>query len=1214
MSVAALIGQGRWMTIVVGRVCSLNGVRTTFAVLLIAGGLCAGSASAAEVNTVEIDSAPGADQAYAIGDRVEVSVGFDETVWTDPNANPEFRLQVGVDLRTMSFVDGSGSETLRFEYTVRSGDLDEDGVGYAADALQGGDLTDGDAQVADRSVVAVAGDAGHRVDGVLPNLLQLEVVSSPRSEDTYGAGEDIDIAAVFDEPVRVVHAPDLTLALTVGSAGRDAILHSGVGTTSLVFRYRVQDDDAAPDGIRVVRGGILDGRVTDMAGNEADLAGAELDPQSRHRVDAVPASASAPVIVSDPGSDDTYGQGDRIEVEVVFDKEISVSGAPELLLSVGSLSRAATLVRQRPTVLVFRYTVRPGDLDENGIAVAADALRGGTLQDAVGNPVERVLPPLADQVSHRVDAIQPSVAGVEITSDPGADDTYGLGDAIEVTVGFDEVVHVTSPCADGDPPELILVLSVGAHSRGSEFVGGSGSAALQFRYTVQAGDLDEDGISIGPAAMPGGCVRDSAGNPWPQRVPPVSAQSGHKVDAGGSEAPTVTSVRIASDPQTGGTYAEGEDIRVEIVFEKEVHVTGEPVLILSIGTNSRSAVFLSGSGTDTLTFQYTVQEGDLDDDGISIASDALREGTIEDNVGNAVVRTFQALRADPAHRVRALGPVPASVSIVSAPESGDAYGLGENIQVEITFTELVHVTGEPVLILSIGANSRSAGFVSGSGTAVLLFRYTVQTGDLDDDGISIATDALREGEITRATGGTVSTRLPALPAQAGHKVDGLVAPRVSSVDIVSLPESGGTYRAGEAIEVDIVFGEDVHVTGEPVLALSVGPNTRPAVFVSGSGTDTLTFRYVVQEGDVDEDGVSIAASALTGGVIASAGGDPVTRTFEAVPAQSGHKVDAPLPATVILAVRITSTPADGDTYQADEPIDVAVTFDAEVHVTGQPVVTVSVGGESRDAAFVSGSGTDTLTFRYVVQEGDVDEDGVSIAASALTGGVIASAGGDPVTRTFEAVPAQSGHKVDAPLPATVILAVRFTSTPADGDTYQADEPIEAAVTFDAEVHVTGQPVVTVSVGGESRAAAFVSGSGTDTLTFRYVVQEGDVDEDGVSIAASALAGGVIASAGGDPVTRTFEAVPAQSGHKVDAPLPATVILAVRFTSTPADGDTYQADEPIEAAVTFDAEVHVTGQPVVTVSVGGESRDAAFVSGSGTDTLTFRYVVQEARTR
>ena len=1196
------------MTIDGGRVCSLNGVRTTIGVLLTTGGLCAGWASAAEVNTVDIDSEPGADRTYAVGDRIGVSVGFDETVWTDPNANPEFRLQVGVDLRTMSFVDGSGSETLHFEYTVRLGDLDEDGVGYAADALQGGDLTDGDAQVADRSVVAVAGDAGHRVDGVLPNLLQLEVVSSPRSEDTYGAGEDIDIAAVFDETVRVVHAPDLTLALRVGSARRDAILHSGVGTTSLVFRYRVQDDDAAPDGIRVVRGGILDGRVTDMAGNEADLAGAELDLQSGHRVDAVPASASDIVIVSDPGSDDTYGQGDRIEVEVVFDKEISVSGAPELLLSIGSLSRAATLVRQRPTVLVFRYTVRPGDLDENGIAVAADALRGGTLQDAVGNPVERVLPPLADQASHRVDAIQPSVAGVEIRSDPGADDTYGLGDAIEVTVGFDEVVHVTSPCADGDPPELTLVLSVGANSRGSEFVGGSGSAALQFRYTVQAGDLDEDGISIGPAAMPGGCVRDSAGNLWPRRVPPVSAQSGHKVDAGGSEAPSVTAVRIASDPQTGSTYAEGEDIRVEVVFEKEVHVTGEPLLILSIGANSRIAVVVSGSGTDTLTFQYTVQEGDLDDDGISIASDALREGTIEDNVGNAVVRTFRALRADPAHRVRALGPVPASVSIVSAPESGDAYGLGENIQVEITFTELVHVTGEPVLILSIGANSRSAGFVSGSGTAVLLFRYTVQAGDLDDDGISIATDALREGEITRATGGPVSTRLPALPAQGGHKVDGLVAPRVSSVDIVSVPESGGTYRAGEAIEVDIAFGEDVHVTGELVLALSVGPNTRAAVFVSGSGTDTLMFRYVVQAGDVDEDGVSIAASALTGGVIASASGDPAGRIFEAVPAQSGHKVDATRPSTVITEVRITSTPADGDTYQADEPIEVAVTFDAEVHVTGQPVVTVSVGGESRDAAFVSGSGTDTLTFRYVVQAGDVDEDGVSIAASALTGGVIASASGDPAGRIFEAVPAQSGHKVDAPLPATVILAVRITSTPADGDTYQADEPIEAAVTFDAEVHVTGQPVVTVSVGGESRDAAFVSGSGTDTLTFRYVVQEGDVDEDGVSIAASALTGGVIASASGDPVTRTFEAVPAQSAHKVDALRP--VAVSVIIATTPAQGDTYRAGEHIEITVTFDEEVHVTGKPVLTVSVGQESRQASFVSGSGTETLTFRYSVRQ----
>ena len=511
------------MTIDGGRVCSLNGVRTTIGVLLTTGGLCAGWASAAEVNTVEIDSDPGADQDYAIGDRIEVSVGFDETVWTDSNSNPEFRLQVGVDLRTMSFVDGSGSETLHFEYTVRSGDLDEDGVGYAADALQGGDLTDGDSQVADGSVVAVAGDAGHRVDGVVPNLLRLEVVSIPRAGDTYGAGEDIDIAAVFDEPVRVVHAPDLTLVLTVGGARRDAFLHSGVGTTSLVFRYRVQDDDAAPDGIRVVRGGILEGRVTDMAGNEADLAGAELDPQSGHRVDAVPASASDIVIVSEPGSDNTYGQGDLIEVEVDFDKEISVSGAPQLLLSIGSLSRAATLVRQRPTVLVFRYTVQGGDLDQDGLAVQADALRGGTIQDTAGNPVERVLTPLVDQEGHRVDAIQPSVAGVEITSDPGADDTYELGDAIEITVGFDEVVHVTSPCGDGDPPRLTLVLSVGANSRGSEFVGGSGSEALQFRYTVQAETSTRTVSALDRSPCPGAVfetVRATPGRDSSLRWPP----------------------------------------------------------------------------------------------------------------------------------------------------------------------------------------------------------------------------------------------------------------------------------------------------------------------------------------------------------------------------------------------------------------------------------------------------------------------------------------------------------------------------------------------------------------------------------------------------------------------------------------------------------------------------------------------------------------------
>ena len=118
---------------------------------------------------------------------------------------------------------------------------------------------------------------------------------------------------------------------------------------------------------------------------------------------------------------------------------------------------------------------------------------------------------------------------------------------------------------------------------------------------------------------------------------------------------TVTSVRIVSEPARDETYRLGEAIEVEVAFEEVVHVTGNrPYLTVSVGANLRSAALATGSGTQRLLFRYVVQDDDYDEDGISIAADALEvedDGTIEDGNGNPVARSFDALAADPAHRV-----------------------------------------------------------------------------------------------------------------------------------------------------------------------------------------------------------------------------------------------------------------------------------------------------------------------------------------------------------------------------------------------------------------------------------------------------------------------------------------------------------------------------------------------------------------------------------
>ena len=159
----------------------------------------------------------------------------------------KFRLRVGDETKEMDFREGNGSEMLRFEYGVVEGDRDDDGVGYAANALVGsGRLVDGHDWPVDRTVVARARLSDQVVDGVYPSLLRepLEERSSPRNGDTYARGESIEIAVMFNERVTVSHSPDLKLGLQIGAAAaRLAVLVSGDGTDTLIFQYTVQDGD-----------------------------------------------------------------------------------------------------------------------------------------------------------------------------------------------------------------------------------------------------------------------------------------------------------------------------------------------------------------------------------------------------------------------------------------------------------------------------------------------------------------------------------------------------------------------------------------------------------------------------------------------------------------------------------------------------------------------------------------------------------------------------------------------------------------------------------------------------------------------------------------------------------------------------------------------------------------------------------------------------------
>jgi hypothetical protein len=68
-------------------------------------------------------------------------------------------------------------------------------------------------------------------------------------------------------------------------------------------------------------------------------------------------------------------------------------------------------------------------------------------------------------------------------------------------------------------------------------------------------------------------------------------------------------ITAAAGPTTGN-YTTGGTLGFAVTYDQAVTVTGTPHLPITIGTNTTYATYISGSGTSTLTFQYTVLSTD----------------------------------------------------------------------------------------------------------------------------------------------------------------------------------------------------------------------------------------------------------------------------------------------------------------------------------------------------------------------------------------------------------------------------------------------------------------------------------------------------------------------------------------------------------------------------------------------------------------------------
>ena len=221
----------------------------------------------------------------------------------------------------------------------------------------------------------------------------------------------------------------------------------------------------------------------------------------------------------------------------------------------------------------------------------------------------------------------------------GGAPTFG---AQEADAGSKTVTLTTSETVTGEPAVGDFAVTANNVSNPVTAVSVSGTAVTLTltNYITNSATVTVGYTKSGTASAQ---IKDAAGN----AVATLGSAASVTV-SNDSVVPTVSGG--VSSTLADGSYNVGDVIPITVAFSEAVIVStssGTPTLALETGDTDRTASYVSGSGTDTLVFNYTVQSGDTSSDLSYTGSTALtlNSGTIQDAAGNNATLTLAAAAA-----------------------------------------------------------------------------------------------------------------------------------------------------------------------------------------------------------------------------------------------------------------------------------------------------------------------------------------------------------------------------------------------------------------------------------------------------------------------------------------------------------------------------------------------------------------------------------------
>ena len=552
----------------------------------------------------------------------------------------------------------------------------------------------------------------------------------------------------------------------------------------------------------------------------------------------------------------------------------------------------------------------------------------------------------------------PSISQVSIPSG-----TYAGGDQINVTVTFNEVVVVTGT------PRIAMIFDGGGQSQTkyAEYYSGSDSAEIIFRYTVAQTDSDNDGIGMtSPLELPSGSgIKDKADNALSSLSFTLPTNLNQvKVDGDGANVIiSETDLEVGENRETG-TYTvklnkapshpvtvginSGNNRIIEVshaslTFGPNNWDTLQTVTVTGIDDNIDNDV--GGSPQRKTSITHTVTSTDTDYNNMELSSvevtslDDDEIGTVELSVAPDRVHEKDKNSTSSQANNNKL------VTVIARFQGGQSGGQSNG---------LVRLSDD--LVLSISMRPGTAQVVDFN--PVSSFNLTIPSGTVQGTGVfnlTVIDDVVDEVHETIEVRGSTSLELEVTSAFLTIIDNDGAGVMISGLDNDETPVKSKTWNWSCAGGINCEYRYKIDAA--PIQGIDCGTHTF-------SGTDSYSNVSTVTKSDGNGK--------------------------YCIHVQAKDEADIESSVTSVYAIfdnnvpEILSVTIPGKVYVGGEQMEITMTFNEVVVVTGTPriAMTFDGGGQSQTkyANYHSGSDSTELVFRYIVTQTDTDNDGIGMTS------------------------------------------------------------------------------------------------------------------------------------------------------------------------------------------------------------------------------------------